>query len=77
MTPALLRESGEALYGARWQCDLARDLGVADRTVRRWASGAAPVPEALGSDLLALLNDRQTAISRLQRVLERKAQETA
>lgn len=77
MTPSLLREAGEALYGPRWQCDLARDLGVADRTIRRWASGSVSVSESLGSELLALLSDRQAAISRLQRALERKAQETA
>jgi transcriptional regulator with XRE-family HTH domain len=35
----LLRQVGEALYGARWQSPLAADLGVSDRTVRMWLSG--------------------------------------
>lgn len=39
MTRDELRAAGEALYGARWQTALARELGVADRTVRRWLAG--------------------------------------
>lgn len=40
MSSKLLRDAGEALYGPRWQSDLARDLHVADRTMRRWLAGA-------------------------------------
>lgn len=36
------------LYGARrWQTALARELQVNDRTVRRWVSGASPVPQSV------------------------------
>jgi hypothetical protein len=61
MTPELLREAGEALYGPRWTTDLARDLDVADRTVRRWSAGAAPIPDGLGLELRALLIARAQA----------------
>lgn len=45
MTPAQLREAGERLYGAwGWQTKLAKALGVNGSTVRRWVSGAVPVP---------------------------------
>jgi hypothetical protein len=38
-----LEQVGPALYGPRWQVELARALGVSDRTVRRWAvSGDLP-----------------------------------
>ena len=39
MTASHIREAGEALYGPRFQSDLARLLGVSDRTVRRWCAG--------------------------------------
>ncbi|MFD9897454.1 hypothetical protein ACFWYE_04665 [Mesorhizobium sp. NPDC059025] len=36
MSGKLLKEAGEALYGPRWQSDLARDLNVTTNTLRRW-----------------------------------------
>jgi hypothetical protein len=71
MTPALLRQAGEALYGARWQSDLARDLKVADRTIRRWDSGSHPMPNGLGKELRALLKARSIAIAAVRRQLPR------
>jgi hypothetical protein len=40
----LLRAIGEALYGSCWHTDLAGDLDVADRTVRRWETGYSAIP---------------------------------
>ena len=68
MTPDLLREAGEALYGPLWQSALARDMKVADRTVRRWAAGEFGIPALLASDLRNLIRSRQT---RLAGTLER------
>lgn len=62
MTPVLLRKAGEALYGQQWQSALARDLKVADRTVRRWANGEFDMPPGLGGELRALLDDRRMVI---------------
>lgn len=45
MTPATLTTIGESLYGTAWQSDLARALDVAPRTMQRWVSGAAGIPE--------------------------------
>lgn len=61
----LLVESGEALYGPRWQSDLARDLAVSDRTVRRWAAGTHEVPAGLWVDLLRLTQERAAALDAL------------
>lgn len=58
MTPARLSAIGRALYGDRWQSALAAALGVADRTVRRWAAGTSPVPDGAARDMTALLNER-------------------
>lgn len=66
----LLREAGEALYGPRWQSDLARDLKVTDRTVRRWAAGA-DVPSAVRLELAELLKARGAAIAAVRRKLRR------
>lgn len=45
MTPEELRECGVELFGEwGWQTRLAEALGVDGSTVRRWVSGAVPVP---------------------------------
>lgn len=62
MTPDLLRECGEALYGQQWQSALARDLQVADRTVRRWAAGEFGMPPGLAEEVLEVLRRRRKQI---------------
>ncbi|MGH6946936.1 MAG: hypothetical protein ACREDZ_06375 [Kiloniellales bacterium] len=60
MDAALLKRLASRLYGERrWQAALARELQVNDRTVRRWASGASPVPEsvALALKLMVFLDE--------------------
>jgi hypothetical protein len=61
----LLFEAGEALYGPRWQSQLARDLGVADRTIRRWAAGTHAVPPGVYLDLLRLTQERAAVLDAL------------
>jgi hypothetical protein len=71
MTPDLLREAGQALYGPLWQTALSRDLEVADRTIRRWANGQNPMPDGLGAELHALLTARGLALAAVRRKLAR------
>lgn len=52
MTRDELRAAGETLYGQHWQTPLARQLGVAERTVRRWISGKLSV----GPEMAAAIN---------------------
>lgn len=61
----LLAECGEALYGPRWQSELARDLAVSDRTVRRWVAGTSEVPAGLWVDLLRLTQERAAQLDAL------------
>lgn len=61
----LLVEAGEALYGPRWQSELARDLGVADRTMRRWVADTSAVPPGLYVDLLRLTQERAEVLEAL------------
>lgn len=69
MTPrAYLTAAGEALYGARWQSAIAEDLGVAVRTVQRWAAGERGVDDATLGRLRGLLRERGARIAALERV---------
>lgn len=73
MTPELFRQIGEALYGPEWRGQLGRDLGVNSLSIRRWQSGAQPVPAGVVSDLQQLVSEeveeRTAALAALQRAL--------
>lgn len=75
MKATLLRETGEALYGPRWQTDLARDLGVSDRTMRRWVAGADDMPAGVAVDLLRLVTERAATLDALAERLKLAAAE--
>lgn len=62
MTPTLLREAGELLYGPRWQSELAESIGVSNRTIRRWVSGEWPVAEGAWSDILDIVRERRSEL---------------
>ena len=53
------------MYGPQWQSALARDLGVSDRTVRRWVAGATDMPSGLYVDLLRLTLERAAVLDGL------------
>jgi hypothetical protein len=67
----LLHECGEALYGPRWQSELARDLDVSIRTMQRWAAGSIDVPTGLYLDLLHLMQERAQVLNALASRLRR------
>jgi hypothetical protein len=71
--PRLLHEVGEALYGPRWQTDLAQDLSVSDRTIRRWAACAEDLPLGVYLDLLGLTQERALLLDALVERLKRAA----
>jgi DNA-binding transcriptional regulator YdaS (Cro superfamily) len=60
-----LREAGEALFGSRWQSDLARLLGVLDVRVRDWQAGRRPVPADVWAPLARALKDNAKKSERL------------
>ncbi len=56
--------AGQALYGDRWQTDLARDLDLSDaRRIRQWLTKSRPIPQSILNDLAGLLRERQSLIS--------------
>lgn len=57
MTSAELAKAGRKLYGERgWQTRLAEALGVDGSTVRRWVSGAVPVPTTAAAAIRCFLS---------------------
>jgi hypothetical protein len=65
MTSDELSAQGRALYGQRWQTSLAQDLGVADRTLRRWLAGDSSIPDGVESEVHRILESRLKLIGGL------------
>jgi len=60
-----LIQVGEALYGPRFQRELAEALNVNERTMRRWVAGDFEPPDSLKADLLRLLKERRAELTGL------------
>lgn len=58
----LVEAAGLALYGSRWQTDLAVALDVNSRTMRRWVAGERAIPPAKAIEILDLLEARRATI---------------
>ncbi len=57
--PDDLRQAGEALFGATWQSELARQLGINDsRRVRQWIAGERPIPTGVWLEIAELAKAR-------------------
>jgi DNA-binding transcriptional regulator YdaS (Cro superfamily) len=59
MTADELKSAGRELFGHGWQTRLAEHLGVDGSTVRRWVSGAVPVPNPAAAAIHAFLRIRK------------------
>ena len=69
--------AGQALYGARWQTDLARDLGLSDgRRIRQWLTGDRPIPAGVWTHLANLLMARKVIIDDAFKKLKKLAPTT-
>lgn len=75
MNVRLLKQVGEALYGPRWQSELARELNVADRTVRRWVFGAHPIPGDAWPKLARFCDLRRIRLARVAADIRRGKKE--
>jgi hypothetical protein len=58
LSKELLRQVGEFMFGAEWQAPLAREIGVGERSMRRWAAGTDSVPAGVWSDIFFRLESR-------------------
>lgn len=66
-----LTEIGRALFGERWQTDLASVLQVNPRRVREWIAGERSIPPALWPMLAATLKDHANRCRALAKVATR------
>ena len=75
ITKDQLQAIGRALYGLKWQEELARNIINLDgveldsRRVRQWACGARPVPVWLLPKLKTLAQKRMQEILELNKIL--------
>ena len=60
---------GEALYGPRWQTQLAIDVGVSDRTVRRWVSGQDVPRLGVLLNLRDIMTRKRARLEELERTI--------
>lgn len=68
MTPSL-ETIGEALFGPRWQTALASEIGVSDRTMRRWVASPESIPEGAWADIRDLCARRGKTLMELSEAL--------
>lgn len=68
MTTKLLKDAGAALYGPRWQSEIARDLQMSDRHMRRLVAGEARLTSGMAMDLWRIAEERKAD---LEEVIER------
>lgn len=54
----LLAAIGKALFGDEWKNDLAREIGVDERTLRRWSAGTRDISDGVWADLQEALTKR-------------------
>lgn len=67
----LLKSAGIALYGERWQSDIARALKINDsRRIRQWMAGERPIPQGVFNDLKQLLESRKVEIDKVLLCIE-------
>ena len=58
---------GELLHGKDWKKPLGRDLGVNERTIKRWSTGEYDVPARVFDDLERLAKSRSKELVGLGR----------
>lgn len=69
--PTDLEEIGTALYGERWQSDIARALGIKDsRRIRAFMAGERSIPSGIWPELAELLKVRGSKAIELAEKIE-------
>jgi hypothetical protein len=73
----LLRQIGEALYGASWQVELSGQISVSDRSMRRWASGEDDIPPGVWRDIHFAAQSKWLTIRYFDEEIEKMLNETS
>jgi hypothetical protein len=64
-----LRTAGEAMFGSRWQSELASHLRINSRQVRQWLAGDRPIPVDLWPRVRQLALARAALASNIAKML--------
>lgn len=72
MSTDLIIRAGEALWGTRWQAEMAEALGVARSTVQDWRQGKSQPRPGVYADLQRIAARRQIALGELVEALDRQ-----
>lgn len=68
MTPSSFIQIGMKLFGRGWQTDIAEQLGVAPRTVRRWIAGERSMPEDISLRVHRVIDKRALDLQAAERI---------
>jgi hypothetical protein len=71
LTSFTLRKAGFALYGEQWRSELARALGVTDRTIRRWAHDEYSIPDDARERIIRVCLEREEMLRAVIRGLKK------
>lgn len=61
----LIAQAGEAIYGPRWQSELARELRCNIRTIQRYAAGTHEPPPSIWQEIAEIAAQRRDALDAL------------
>jgi hypothetical protein len=73
MNDNLITRAGLALWGERWQADMARALGVHRDTVQDWRQGRSEPRPGVYAELLRVAAERREAVGDVVALLEERA----
>ncbi len=68
----LLIRAGEALFGPRWQSDLAREIGMTDRHMRLIVAEGSPVTDAHLAHLMRIVREHARKLEGVAAALEKE-----
>ena len=51
LSKELLKLVGEFLHGEQWQAPLSHDIGVGERSMRRWVAGTDEIPNGIWREI--------------------------
>lgn len=71
-----INKVGRALYGRQWRGPLAEALNVNERTVRRWANGEFEINQHVWSDIMIILNDRESSLAKAKAFVDQKSRQS-